>query len=177
MPLDVRISSGYDVSPGGPGQQVPIYEAPGAFTGSIADTVLTVSAISSGYLSAEQTLDAAGVITGTKIVSQTNGTPGGMGVYAIDKPQTLSSRGFTTSFILFGNVQPLSWKDLQHVDALNLQGTLVKIYLYGTIDAIIRKVKKGGDLIVAPDGKTYLVTSVFEQWGTWCAVLATLQNG
>jgi len=52
-----------------------------AFTATGSGTNLTVSAISSGYLSAGDIIAGAGITLGTTILSQTSGTPGGTGVY------------------------------------------------------------------------------------------------
>jgi len=76
-----------------------------------------------------------------------------------------------------GNIQPISYKDIQILDGLNLQGTRQRIYLYGHIDGLVRVSNKGGDLITDPDGNVWLVALVEEQWPTWVACLATLQNG
>jgi hypothetical protein len=63
-----------------------------AFTGSIAGTVLTVSAVSAGVLAVGQTIsdDVAGVAPGTRIVSLGTGT-GGTGTYNVSISQTVAS--------------------------------------------------------------------------------------
>lgn len=76
-------------------------------------------------------------------------------------------------------VQALTWKDLQQLDGLNLQGTKVGIYLYGTASGAVRVNFKGGDLITITDGNwagVYLTHIVLEQWPDWCRVACTLQN-
>lgn len=78
---------------------------------------------------------------------------------------------------ILGNVQPMSWRDLRQVESLNLQGTQQAIFMDGRIDGIIRVDRKGGDLIVTPDGKWWLVEQPLEDWPDWCKVAATLQNG
>lgn len=65
--------------------------ATSSVTGSIADTILTVTAVGSGTLVNGTTLSGSGVTSGTKIVSQLTGTAGGIGTYAVDKPQTVAS--------------------------------------------------------------------------------------
>ena len=58
-----------------------------SFTGQIAGTsgnsVLTVSAISSGTLVVGQTITGTGVINNTSITAQLTGTPGGVGTYQV----------------------------------------------------------------------------------------------
>lgn len=76
-------------------------------------------------------------------------------------------------------VQPLSWRDLQQLDGLNLQGTRRAIYLYGRIDGIVRASSRGGDLITiarGPYAGAYLVALVLEQFPDWCKCACTLQN-
>ena len=77
-------------------------------------------------------------------------------------------------------VQPMSFRDLQQTEHLNLQGTRVSIYLNGELDGIERVNRKGGDLITIASGRhrgVYLVAQVLEQWDDWVKVAATLQNG
>lgn len=53
-------------------------------TGSVADDVLTVTAIGSGTVYPGSTISGTGIATGTKIVSQISGTPGGVGTYRLN---------------------------------------------------------------------------------------------
>lgn len=76
-------------------------------------------------------------------------------------------------------VQALQYKDIEHMDALNIQGTRRAIYLYGRIDGLVRSTGKGGDLITITSGVNagvWLVAVVAEQWPDWCKALCTLQN-
>ncbi len=68
--------------------------ASSSFTGYASGTVLNVTAVASGALAANQNItDATGVVaSGTTIVSQTSGTPGGIGVYNIGPPQIFASQ-------------------------------------------------------------------------------------
>lgn len=52
-------------------------------TGSIADDILTVTAVGSGVVRPGTTISGTSVVTGTKIVSQLSGTPGGVGTYSV----------------------------------------------------------------------------------------------
>lgn len=62
------------------------------FTGSIAATVMTVSAVAAGAILAGRSFFGVGVAASSKIVAQLTGSPGGTGTYTISPPQTLSSR-------------------------------------------------------------------------------------
>lgn len=80
---------------------------------------------------------------------------------------------------VIGQVQPMTWRDIQQIQGLNLQGTRKKIYLNGEIDGLIRSTSQGGDLVTFPDGSTFLVAIVLEGWDLtagWCCVAVTLQN-
>lgn len=65
------------------------------FTGSIATTTLTVSAISSGTIKAGMEISGTGVTAGTHIVRQLSGTVGGTGTYEVSASQTVSSTTIT----------------------------------------------------------------------------------
>lgn len=78
-----------------------------------------------------------------------------------------------------GGVQNLTFRDLQQIEALNLQGTRKAIYINGHIHGIVRKDKFGGDLITIENGEDageWLVAMVLESWNGWCKVAATLQR-
>lgn len=65
-------------------------------TGSIATTVLTVTAVTSGVLSVGQTISGSGVTAATKITALGTGT-GGVGTYTVDTSQTASSTTVTAT--------------------------------------------------------------------------------
>lgn len=56
-------------------------------TGSIAGNVMNVTAVGSGTVVAGGTISGTGVATGTKVLAQLTGTPGGIGTYAVDIPE------------------------------------------------------------------------------------------
>lgn len=61
-------------------------------TGSIADNLLTVTAVGSGTVVPGATISGTGIASGTKVVAQKSGTAGGIGVYEVDIPeQTVTS--------------------------------------------------------------------------------------
>jgi hypothetical protein len=96
-------------------------------------------------------------------------TPGGKQV-----PQ------YASPILHWGQVQPLSQKDLQLVESLNLQGTLRAIYMNGNVDGEVRVEMKGGDLITVmsgPNAGVYLVSQVAEAWDDWSHSVCVLQNG
>jgi hypothetical protein len=77
-------------------------------------------------------------------------------------------------------VQPVSWRDLQQMDGLNLQGVRRVVYLDGEIAGLVRSTNQGGDLITFPDGTIWLVAQIlegFSQTAGWCKAAITLQNG
>ena len=175
VPVDVRVSTGPSAtSPSG--KRTPTFATPGAITASIAADVLTVSAQTAGKLLRGQTLTGVGVDSGTNIVAQISGTTGGLGTYRINKEQTVAEVAMTTALVVPAQIQALTFRDLQQIDGLNLQGDRRGIYFYGEIDGLVRPDNKGGDLITFPDGTIWLVAIVLEQWPDWCKVAATLQN-
>jgi hypothetical protein len=69
----------------------------GVVTGSIAGTVLTVTAVTSGVLFPQAVLTGTGVTTGTTIVTQLTGTYGGVGTYTVSTSQTAASTTITST--------------------------------------------------------------------------------
>lgn len=175
-PLNVRVSTGNTEN--AEGIPVPSYATPGAFVGSISGDVLTVLTQSAGTIQLGQQLVTSGIIAGTRVTEYLTGT-GGPGTYRVTNDQELpGSNPFAAELIVPGQIQPVGWRDIQMMDGLNLQGTRNKIWFYGRFDGLIRVDNKGGDLVIDPEGKIYLVAMVAEQWGLneWCSVYATLQN-
>lgn len=67
-------------------------------TASIAGSEMTVTAVGSGAVVNGATISGTNVVTGTKVVSQVSGTPGGVGVYLVDIPQTVASTTVSGAF-------------------------------------------------------------------------------
>ena len=65
-----------------------------SFTGVIASSILTVSSLT-GTISIGMTLTGTGVNTGTTIVNQLTGAPGGVGTYTVQGDDTASSTTMT----------------------------------------------------------------------------------
>ena len=175
-PLLIRASVGQGMDAAR--HPIPLYDSPCAFTGMIMGNVLTVSGLTTGKVVVGQTISGVGVLPRTRTLKQLTDT-----TWQVSVPQTVGPVAMTAELRVVGQVQPVeSWKDIQQLDALNIQGTRYKIYLYGRVEAIVRPSGQGGDLIIDATGKVYLVAMVFEYWaaiGTaeWCSVAATLQNG
>lgn len=56
----------------------------GSFTGSIADNTLTITAVGSGVVVPGGKLSGTSVVSGTTVVAQLSGTPGGVGTYSVN---------------------------------------------------------------------------------------------
>jgi len=175
-PLLIRVSVGQGVDAAR--RPIPLYDSPNAFVGTIAGDVLTVSALTQGQVVVGQTLTGVGVLPRTRVLAKLSDT-----TWKVSVPQTIGPVAMIGEVRVMGQVQPVEgWKDIQQLDAMNIQGTRYKIYLYGRIEAIVRPSSQGGDLIIDATGKVYLVAMVFEYWPAigipeWCSVAATLQNG
>lgn len=181
IPVSVRVSTGV-TSTSPDGSQSPGFATPGQITGSIAGTVLTVSAVASGSILTGVGLAdlTAALLPGTTITGQLTGSPGGPGTYSVNQAQTVASEAMTTSLVLLGQVQALSTRDVWQLDGINLQGTLRALYVSGTLNGVVRALLKGGDLVTLPDGTVWLVTMVPEPWGLtagWTKCVIVLQNG
>jgi hypothetical protein len=74
----------------------------GSFTGSIADNLMTITAVGSGTVVVGGTMAGTGVATGTQVISQVSGTTGGVGVYLVSpRDQTVASTTITETYGLF----------------------------------------------------------------------------
>lgn len=79
-------------------------------------------------------------------------------------------------------VQALGALELKHMNDLNIQGVMRKVYMYGDWGGPIRADAKGGDLLLFPrvvggDPVVWKIVTEFETWtsGGWCAVGVVLQ--
>ena len=85
---------------------------------------------------------------------------------------------YTDPITVSAQVQELTTQNLRQLDALNIQGSMRKIYMNGALFGAVRFSQRGGDLITLADGTVWLTTAVLERWDTgWVAVSVTLQNG
>src|SRR5271167_1252541 len=71
---------------------------------------------------------------------------------------------YGTPYVLRGQVQALDFQDIIQVNGLNIQGQRRAIYLSGDVESLIRVHGRGGDLIKFPDGSTWLVALLLENW-------------
>lgn len=81
---------------------------------------------------------------------------------------------YGTPFTASVQLQELSFKDLQHVDGLNIQGVLRSAYLNGAVYGVDRGTAGGGDIFTIGT-QTWLVVAVPEQWPDWCRAILQLQ--
>ncbi len=71
----------------------------GSFTGSISDNVMTITVVGSGAVVVGGTLSGTSVVTGTTVVAQLSGTPGGIGVYSVSiGEQTVASTTISETY-------------------------------------------------------------------------------
>lgn len=93
---------------------------------------------------------------------------------------------YAPAVTLLAQVQPLTWRDIQQLDGLNIQGIRRVAYLNGEIDALVRINNQGGDLVTFPpepqfaNGSVWLVAHMLEMFtltAGWCKAALTLQNG
>ena len=104
--------------------------------------------------------------------------------------QYLQSTGYTTSSSgkrtpsfapavpVTVQMQALTYKDLQQMSGVNLNGEARAIYVSGDWKGVARPDMRGGDLFALPDGSSWLVVHVLENWNTtagWTKVAATRQ--
>lgn len=81
----------------------------GSFTGSIADALMTITAVGSGTLVVGGLLSGTNVATGTRMVSQVSGTPGGIGTYIVNiAGQTVASTAISETYGTFTAVSGLT---------------------------------------------------------------------
>ncbi len=69
-----------------------------SITASIAETVMTVTAVGSGVVNAAAIISGTNVVSGTRVVRQLTGTPGGVGTYAVSVQQTVASTTVSGTF-------------------------------------------------------------------------------
>jgi hypothetical protein len=75
-------------------------------------------------------------------------------------------------------MQMLTYKDLTQIQGINQGGEKRALYVMGDIRAISRPDQRGGDLFLLPDGSTWLVSQVLENWAAtvgWTKVAVVRQ--
>lgn len=78
-------------------------------------------------------------------------------------------------------VQGVTPSSLQHMDALNIQGVLRQVHMYGNTAGVVRPDATGGDLLNFPqalgaDIQTWKVVEVSETFPDWCSLVVQLQT-
>ena len=108
--------------------------------------------------------------------------PNVVGVVALSSGYTTDSAGVRTpTYTYIQNVtmqmQPLTGRELQHLDGLNLQGILRAIYIEGSLEGVRRLQGRGGDMVQI-EGSWWLVVQVLEPWNQsgWCKVAVSEQT-
>lgn len=71
-------------------------------------------------------------------------------------------------------LQALGYKDLQHIDGLNLQGVVKAAYVNGNFNGVNRPRQQGGDLLII-GSDTWLIVQPLEEWPDWCKFVINLQ--
>lgn len=135
------------------------------FTGAIALTVLTISAIASGAVVVGSLLtDTDFELEPGTIVTGFGTGAGGIGTYSVAPSQTVDSEtmaangsgqrqaALTTFPGLSMQVQAVTGEDLRLVDALNIQETVRVVYMNGAVQGVQRPDARGGDLLMIPTG-------------------------
>lgn len=90
----------------------------------------------------------------------------------------LRTPSYATPITVQAQVQALDANDLRQISGINQQGEKIAIYVNGTLLGEVRPDGAGGDIILMPDGSTWLVIKVLENWGTidgWTKVVCVRQ--
>lgn len=87
----------------------------------------------------------------------------------------------TSSPSIMIQAQGLSAGDLQHIDALNIQGVKRSVHMYGNVQGVVRADQQGGDILQFPEIpggtiKDWRVVQIMETWPEWSRVVVVLQN-
>lgn len=98
--------------------------------------------------------------------------------YTID-PLTLEQTPVYVETPGWGNVQALDGDELKQADALNIQGTLRSVFLYGAVAGVIAPdAQPSAELEFSHGGVSgrWGVFKVFETWQNWCKVGVVFQT-
>ena len=95
-------------------------------------------------------------------------------------PNGTRSPGYADAVRVEIQMQMLTFKDLQQVDGMNLNGEKRAMYISGRWEGVSRPEARGGDLVTLPDSSVWLVSQVLENWATtdcWTKVAVVKQDG
>lgn len=93
----------------------------------------------------------------------------------VTNPDGSRTPSFGPSITAKAQIQSLTYNDIMQLDGLSLNGERRAIYLTGDLQALDRPDQRGGDLVIFPNGTTWLVAQVLEHWPDWCKVAVTQQ--
>ena len=97
--VDVVLGAQLTGTPGGAGTYTFVHADVSSEAMTSTSTQLDVTAVGSGTLAAGDDINGTGVTAGTQIVSQTSGTPGGVGFYTLSVGQRFASTTVTVNAI------------------------------------------------------------------------------
>ena len=86
--------------------------------------------------------------------------------------------GYAAPVSLTAQVQALTKKEVEHIDAMNLSPCERAAYVNGQLQAFDRVAQTGGDMLFF-EGRWWKVMAILEGWTTagWCKVALVGQNG
>ena len=92
-----------------------------------------------------------------------------------------SRQPIVTAATARAQIQPIATGELALVESLNIQGVHRRMYVDGSVDAIVRAKSEGGTLVTRANSDIYKVTDVPENWQdagspNWTCAVITLQN-
>ena len=77
-------------------------------------------------------------------------------------------------------VQALTYKDLQQLSGINMNGEARGVYFFGDFNGVVRAAQQGGDLVTLsepPNAGNWLIVHVLENWPGWTKAACVLQTG
>lgn len=150
----------------------------GRFVGTAAQTaaanVMSVTAVTSGEVSIGDIITGAGVDAGLAVVSQTGGTPGGIGTYTVS-----TTTGFASTAIDVAGVGVVTYDSLRAAFVVTSPTTGVNSsvsFATGTLSAGVKltavtgAVKSIGAAAAVPATLMNTVTTVQQNWATFMTV-------
>ena len=93
----------------------------------------------------------------------------------ITAPGGFQSPSYLPTVTVTAQVQQLTAADLKHLNDMNVAGVTRKVWCDTQLSSVSRAGQLGGDILVLPDGTTWLVVHVVESWPDWCSVLLQQQ--
>lgn len=98
-----------------------------------------------------------------------------------DRTTGITTPTYWPAVNIWSQIQPVPTDELKHLENLNIQGVLRRVYMKGAVASAVRADGVGGDLLAFPETagnplRFWLVMQVPEQWPDWCSVVVRLQN-